>query len=115
MPSTPPDFCEALSRDLVSAFLGELMAVTRDASTQDVFQQALQAYCDGLRQWMDPADCPPVSRPQFPLVEGCMMNETTGDLSFRLSSEGQAFFRAWVRRRAALPSGAWVTPYAWAQ
>jgi hypothetical protein len=114
MPSILPDSGEALSRYLVSDFLAELMAVSRDAPTPGAFQGALQAYCDGLRPWLEPADYPVVARPRFPLVEDSAMDEATDTLSLRLSPEGQAFFRAWVRRKAALPPVSDM-PHAWTQ
>ena len=49
-----------------------------------------------------PEDAPRTPRPVFPLFDECTMDETSDITSVRFSPEGEAFFRAWVRRQAVL-------------
>jgi hypothetical protein len=69
MPLTTTDFPVKLYQDLVTEFLAELMLATQDEPTQDAFQRATQAYCDSLRPWLEPGDCPTPARAVFPLFE----------------------------------------------
>src|SRR5262245_31403515 len=89
-------------RDLVLQFLAELLSATYAAATPETFQSTFQAYFDELRPWLLPADVPSTPRPVFPLFDEFTMDETSDVTSVRLSPEGEAFFRAWVRRQAVL-------------
>jgi hypothetical protein len=88
-----------LSRDLVVRFLAELMRVTNDALTPEAFQEASQAYFDNLRLWLDPADCPARPRELFTLFDDCAFDDAGERVAVRFSPEGEAYFRAWVRRQ----------------
>jgi hypothetical protein len=92
---------EALEADLVLRFVADLMRRTLDAPTPEAFAQAAQAYCDELRPWLDPEDCPLSPREQFTVLDYCTIDEAE-DVWVRLSPEGYAFFRAWLRQKALL-------------
>lgn len=89
-------------RDLLLHFLAEVLTVTDSAATPEAFQHVLQGYCNDLRPWLTPADAPPDVRTVFSLVEDCTINAETDLTTVRLSPEGEAFFRAWVRRQVVL-------------
>ncbi len=93
---------QALYRELVLQFLAELMTATAEAPTPAAFHAAVQAYCEELRPWLAPADAPAEARSVFPLFAECTLDEERDLVTVRLSPEGEAFFRAWVRRRAIL-------------
>jgi hypothetical protein len=98
MPLTTADFPVELYQDLVIQFLAELMLATQDEPTQDAFQRVTQVYCDSLRPWLEPEDCSTQARDVFPLLEDYTCHEDTEHIAVRLSPEGYAFFRAWLRR-----------------
>jgi len=87
-------------QDLVVQFLADLMMATTDVPTPQAFQHVVQAFCDALKPWLDPADGPPHPRVVFPILEDCTFDEEAERVSVRFSREGEALFRAWVRRHA---------------
>jgi hypothetical protein len=97
---------QALYSDLVLQFLADLMNATQEARTPEAFQRALQEYCDALRPWLVQTDAPAAPRPVFPLFDACTINEEEDEAAVLLSLEGEAFFRAWVRRQAVLSDAA---------
>jgi len=92
------DAFHSLSRELLLLFLADLLTATDAAATPEAFERAVQAYSEDLRPWMCPADAPSTPRAAFPLFADCTMHEDTEVTAVRLSPEGEAFFRAWVRR-----------------
>ena len=92
----------AVYRDLVLHFLSELLSATCAAATPETFQRTFQAYFDELRPWLLPTDAPSTPRAAFPLFDEFTIDEATDVTSVRLSPEGEAFFRAWVRRQIVL-------------
>jgi hypothetical protein len=96
------DLPATLYQDLVTEFLAELMVATQDEPTQDAFQRATQAYCDSLRPWLEPGDCSTPARALFPLFEDYAFDDDAEQITVRLSPEGYAFFRAWLRRNSDL-------------
>jgi hypothetical protein len=99
MPITTPDLPAELYQDLGTLFLAELRLATRDEPTQDAFQRTIQAYGDSLRPWLEPGDCPTPGREEFPLFEDYAFDDDAEQITVRLSPEGYAFFRAWLRRQ----------------
>ena len=99
VPTSPP--AESLEADLVMRFVADVMKRTLDTPTPDAFAQAVQAYCDELRPWLDPEDYLLFRQQQFTLLDYCEMDEAE-DVWVRLSPAGYAFFRAWLRRKALL-------------
>ena len=74
MSKTQPFSCSLskaaeLRREYVIRFLAELMQITGPPDKQEHFQSALQMYCDDLRPWLEPSDCPLNSRAAFSLGE----------------------------------------------
>ena len=109
MPIPSADLPAELYQDLVAQFLAELMVVTQDEPTPEAFQHATQAYCDALRPWLEPGDCPTPPRQVFSLLEDCSCDDAIDHIAVRLSPEGYAFFRAWLRRQSELVrSGAYL-------
>jgi hypothetical protein len=102
MPIHTLDFPAELYQDLVAEFLAELMVVTQEEPTPEAFQRATQAYCDALRPWLEPGDCPIPPRQVFSLLEDCAGDDDVDRIAVRLSPEGYAFFRAWLRRQSEL-------------
>jgi hypothetical protein len=102
MPIHTLDFPAELYQDLVAQFLAELMVVTQDEPTSEAFQHATQAYCDALCPWLELGDCPTPSRQVFSLLEDCACDDDVDLIAVRLSPEGYAFFRAWLRRQREL-------------
>jgi hypothetical protein len=96
------DLPAELYQDLVAQFLAELMLATQEEPTPEAFQCATQAYCDNLRPWLEHGDCPTPSRQVFPLLEDCGFDDDTDQIAVRLSPEGYAFFRAWLRRQSEM-------------
>jgi hypothetical protein len=100
----------ALYHALLLEFLAELLNATHTADTPDAFPHAVQRFCEELRPWLMPGDMPPKPRAVFALLAECTMEEATDLLTVQLSPEGEALFRAWVRRQAVLTerlSGNW--------
>jgi hypothetical protein len=102
MPLKTADLPTELYRDLVTQFLAELMLATQEEPTPEAFQRATQAYCDSLRPWLEPADCSTPARQVFPLFEDYAFDDDAEQITVRLSPEGYAFFRAWLRRQRDL-------------
>jgi hypothetical protein len=102
MPINTLDLPAELYQDLITQFLAELMLATQDEPTQEAFQRATQAYCDSLRPWMEPEDCPTPPRALFSLFEDYALGDEADQIAVRLSPEGYAFFRAWLRRQSEL-------------
>jgi hypothetical protein len=98
----PEDDFAALYHELTVEFVAELMQVTHRAETAAAFQQALQAYVDELRPWLRDRDIPETVRSTFSLFEACEDLTQSNDLRIQFSPEGDALFRAWVRRQAAV-------------
>lgn len=97
---TEDDFA-ALYHELAVEFVAELMQVTYGADTAGAFQQALQVYVDELRPWLRDGDAPETVRSTFSLFVACEEQTHNDDLRIQFSPEGDALFRAWVRRHAA--------------
>jgi len=95
-----------MCRDLLLEFLAELMNVTHTAATPEAFQRAVQAYCDDLRPWVLPADAPHTARASFSLFAEYHNSEGADAFTVRLSPEGAAFFRAWLRRHGVMENTA---------
>jgi len=74
------------------------MNETHTAATPAAFQCAVQAYCDGLRPWVLPSDIPSTPRASFSLFAAYQAGDGADAFAVELSSEGAAFFRAWLRR-----------------
>ncbi len=92
----------AVYHELALEFVAELMQVTHGADTEPAFQQALQTYVDELRPWLRERDVPETVRSTFSLFESCEEPTQTDDVRIQFSPEGDALFRAWVRRQAAV-------------
>ncbi len=91
---------QTMYRELLLEFLAELFNATHTTDTRDAFQRVVQTFCDELRPWLTPLDMPPEPRAVFSLFEDCSIDEAMDITTVQLSSEGNAFFRAWVRRQA---------------
>lgn len=102
-----------LHREYVIQFLAEAMQMTGSPENQEAFQKALQAYCDGLRPWVEPNDCPPNPRDTFSLLEECSFDATGENVTVVLSPEAEAFFRAWLRRNKIASDAGLNTAHAW--
>src|SRR5262249_1542255 len=100
-------------RDLIVRFIAELMQITGNPKKQKDFQAALQAYCDSLHPWLDHSDGPPNPRAIFTLLENCTFDETGDNISVVLSPEGEALFRAWLRRNKIWSDAGLNTAHAW--
>ena len=96
-------------QDLVVQFLADLMSATTDVPTPHAFQHVVQAFCDALQPWLDPADGLLHPRAVFPILEDCTFDEEAERVSVRFSPEGEALFRAWVRGHAVLLHAALYT------
>jgi hypothetical protein len=102
MPINTPNLSAELYQDLITQYLAELMLAAQDAPTQEALQHATQAYCDSLRPWVEPKDCPTPPRVVFSLFEDYAFDDEADQIVVRLSPEGYAFFRAWLRRQSEL-------------
>jgi len=99
--TTPTTFTfRTMYRELLLEFLAELFNATHTPETPNALQGAVQTFCDELRPWLTPLDMPPEPRAVFSLFEDCSIDEAMDITTVQLSSEGNAFFRAWVRRQA---------------
>ena len=99
----PEDDIAAVYHELALEFVAELMQVTDGADTAEAFQYALQTYVDELRPWLRERDMPEATvRSTFSLFEAPEESMQTDDLRLQFSPEGDALFRAWVRRQAAV-------------
>ena len=99
----PEDDIAAVYHELALEFVAELMQVTDGADTAEAFQYALQTYVDELRPWLRERDMPEtIVRSTFSLFEANEESMPTDDLRIQFSPEGDALFRAWVRRQAAV-------------
>jgi len=111
--NAPLSIAEKLRREFVVRFLAELMQITGPPDKQEHFQAALQKYCDDLRPWLEPSDCPPNPRAAFSLLEGYTFDESGEDITVVLSSEAEPFFRAWLRRNKIWSDAGLNTAHAW--
>jgi hypothetical protein len=105
---------EETRQKLAVHFLAELLRATAQAENQADFQQTLQAYCDNLRPWLEPNDCPPHPRANFSLLEHYTMDATGEQVTVVFSPEAEAFFRAWLRRVTVLLDAGVLNPHGWA-
>ena len=109
----PFPFSEERHRELVMHFLAEIMRATGTPKDQDVFQQSLQRFVDGLRPWLEPHDGPTNPRALFALIEQCAFDETNDNITVVLSPEAEALFRAWLRRNKIASDTGLNTAHAW--
>lgn len=101
----------ATSRDprdaLVFQFVADVLRHTMDCLTEAAHQQALQAFCDTLVPWTDPADLQLLVGQAFTLLEQVTFDtyEASEDetVAVVLSAPGEAVFRAWLRQRGLHP------------
>ena len=105
----------ALYSELVLEFMAELMTVTQGATTDPAFQRALQGYVEALRPWLHEQDAPRTPRPAFSLFTSCEVTENGETVNVVLSPEGEAIFRAWVRRQAVVSATARAQDAGWEQ
>jgi hypothetical protein len=108
-----PNKSAASRNDLIVQFLADIMRATGTPDDQDVFQQSLQAYVDGLRPWLEPQDGPATPRALFTLIEKCTFGDDDDTISVVLSSEAEALFRAWRRRNKIASDAGLHTAHAW--
>ena len=102
MGTNTEDTIAAAYHELALEFVVELMQVTQGATSPTAFQQALQGYVDELRPWLQDRDLPEMPRDTFSLFVPCEDRESDDDLSVHFTPEGEALFRAWVRRQAVV-------------
>ena len=102
MSTTTDGHFQIMYQDLVLEFLADLMTKTIDAVTPEAFQHAVQSYCDELSPWITLTDASTHFPTIFSLFEDCTINDARDVTMLQLSPEGEAFFRAWVRRQAVL-------------
>jgi hypothetical protein len=103
-----PDSSDPQYAKLVLHFLADLLKISLDAPTPEAFADRTRAYFDALRLWLDPADCPAPPRDQFTVLDyAAVPEDEAGDVWVRLSPEGHAFFRAWLRRQALIALEGW--------
>jgi hypothetical protein len=115
MPMATDEQFRALYSDLVLEFMAELMTVTHGATTDTAFQRALQGYVEELRLWLNEQDAPSTPRPVFSLFTSCEVTEQGETINVVLSPEGEAVFRAWVRRQAVVSATACGQGTGWEQ
>lgn len=115
MPMVTDEQFRALYSDLVLEFMAELMTVTQGATTDTAFQRALQGYVEELRPWLTEQDAPSTPRPAFSLFTSCEVTEHGETVNVMLSPEGEAVFRAWVRRQAVASATARGQDSGWEQ
>ena len=106
-------FSEERHRELVMHFLAEIMRATGTPKDQEVFQQSLQRFVNGLRPWLAPGDGPATPRALFTLFEQSAFDETTDNITVVLSPEAEALFRAWLRRNKIASVAGLNTAHAW--
>jgi hypothetical protein len=109
-----PELPEDMHREFVIQFLADLLRATADIVNPEAFQSALQTYCDSLRPWLEPSDCPPHPRAVFSLLEECTFDATGEHMTVVLSPEAEAFFCAWLRRNKIWSVAGLDTAHAWA-
>ena len=93
--------------DLAIQFVDELCKCTINAPTEEAHREALQAFCNALLPWVDPADVPHPSHTVFTLLKDYHIDQH-GIAWIILTQEGLAFFRAWLRSRGG-DSTLWST------
>jgi hypothetical protein len=84
--------------DLAIQFVGELFKGTLDAPTEEAHREALQAFCNALSPWVDPAEVPHHPHAVCPLVKE-YHRDHHGIAWIILTQEGLALFRAWLWSR----------------
>lgn len=109
----PASLGEERCRELVIRFLADLLQITGPLTNQDELQAALQGYCDSLRPWLESSDAPSHPRAVFSLFEELTMDATGEHLTVVLSPEGEACFRAWLRRHQVWRKAGCNTAHAW--
>jgi hypothetical protein len=72
--------------DLEVRFLAELVEITGTPANQEDFQAALQAFCDGLRPWLESSDGRLHPRAVFSLLEDYRM-DASGELMMVVFSQ----------------------------
>ena len=91
------------SSPLACRFMAELLGRTMEIVDEVAYQRELQSFLDELKPWVHPGDCPG-PRAEFTLFSRLEMDEVTEMVSVVLTSEGQAFFRAWLQRQGINPA-----------
>ena len=112
-PNSPNPAAEARRRELIVQFLAELFQHTGLSTEQKHFHAALQAYCDSLRPWLEPHDGPSQPRAVFSVLEEYTVDATGENITVVLSPEGEALFRAWLRRNRIWSDAGLNNPYGW--
>jgi hypothetical protein len=84
--------------DLAIPFVGELLKCTIDAPTEEAHRDALQAFCNALLPWVDPADVPHPPHAALTLLQDYCIDHH-GIAWIILTQEGLALFRAWLQSR----------------
>jgi hypothetical protein len=115
MPRATDEHFRTLYSELMLEFMAELMTVTQGATTDTALQRALQDYVEELRPWLNAQDAPSTPRPAFSLFTSCEMTEGGEMINVVLSPEGEAVFRAWVRRQAVVSATARSQEAGWEQ
>jgi hypothetical protein len=111
--NTPNTVGEERCRDLMVQFLAELFQQTGAPAQQEHFQSALQTYCDNLRPWLESQDGPSQPRAVFSILEEYTIDATGDNVTVVLSPEGDALFRAWLRRNKTWSDAGLNTVHAW--
>jgi hypothetical protein len=102
MATIPEETFAAMYQELALELVVELMQVTQGATSAMAFQHALQEYVEELRPWLQDRDVPATVRETFSLFVSGAARETGDELSVHFTPEGEALFRAWVRRQAVM-------------
>ena len=96
--TAPQTASEEHYRTLVVEFLAELLQNTCEPDQPERFHATLQAYCDSFRPCLEPDAGPLHPRSVFSLLEEYTMDAAGENVTVIFSPEGEALFRAWVRR-----------------
>jgi hypothetical protein len=96
---------EHWSSPLACRFMADLLGRTMGIVDDDAYRREVQAFCNELKPWVQPGDCPN-PRPEFTVFSRIDMdekNDTIDTISVSFTPEGLAFFRVWLRRRGLDP------------
>jgi hypothetical protein len=90
------------SSPLACRFMADLLKRTMGIVDDDAYRREVQAFCNELKPWVQPGDCPH-PRPEFTVFSRIDMDDKNDTISVSFTPEGLAFFRAWLRRRGLDP------------
>lgn len=89
--------------ELTMRFIVDLLGSAGPRPSEEELQASMQAFFEGLGPWLLPSDLTRPIPPNFTLFRDFQTTEDGKYYRAALSPEGEALFRAWLRRQGIDP------------